>query len=321
MKRSARNLLLLVLMLTSLMGLRAQAQWVTSGSTRVYVSDGQTCESVYYKKKKLGFVKIGSYWYCRTKKDKAKTGWVKVGGKTYYFVKKTGRMVRGKVKKISKKYYCFNAEGVMQKSKWINDRYYDAKGVQLRSTTRVIGGITYTFTATGAAYAKTASGVSVERQYYNDPSVTQETLLAAIIYCEAGNQPYYGQLAVGLVITNRVRNASYPNSIKEVIYAAQQFEPARTGVLTYYLKNTDKITQSCKTAARQVLNMYSKNTYKIAGPGSKTVSLKGYYFFMTPAAYKRLGLTSKYLKLKDHYFFKTWEKASTSASSTTSDAN
>ncbi len=54
-------------------------------------------------------------------------------------------------------------------------------------------------------------------------------LLAALIYCEAGNQPYEGQVAVGAVVMNRVRSGSYPNTISEVIYQSGQFGPAMTG--------------------------------------------------------------------------------------------
>ena len=42
-------------------------------------------------------------------------------------------------------------------------------------------------------------------------------LLAAIIYCEAGNQPYIGQVAVGNVVMNRVKSSVFPNTILEVI--------------------------------------------------------------------------------------------------------
>ena len=36
-----------------------------------------------------------------------------------------------------------------------------------------------------------------------------QELLASIIYCEAGNQPYEGQVAVGAVIMNRVKRRSH----------------------------------------------------------------------------------------------------------------
>lgn len=56
-------------------------------------------------------------------------------------------------------------------------------------------------------------------------------LLASIIFCEAGNQPYEGQVAVGAVIMNRVKSAVYPNSISEVVYQSGQFGLAMTGWL------------------------------------------------------------------------------------------
>ena len=58
-----------------------------------------------------------------------------------------------------------------------------------------------------------------------------QALLAAIIYCEAGNQPYEGQIAVGAVIMNRVKSSAYPNTIEGVIYQSGQFGPAATGWL------------------------------------------------------------------------------------------
>lgn len=58
-----------------------------------------------------------------------------------------------------------------------------------------------------------------------------QELMASIIFCEAGNQPYEGQVAVGAVIMNRVRSSSYPDSIEAVVYQSGQFTPASTGWL------------------------------------------------------------------------------------------
>ena len=69
-----------------------------------------------------------------------------------------------------------------------------------------------------------------EREAAELQSQYQE-LMASIIFCEAGNQPYEGQVAVGAVIMNRVRSSAYPNSIEAVIYQAGQFGPASTGWL------------------------------------------------------------------------------------------
>ena len=56
-------------------------------------------------------------------------------------------------------------------------------------------------------------------------------LLAALIQCEAGNQPYEGRVAVGAVVMNRVKSAAYPDTIYGVIYASGQFTPAQNGTV------------------------------------------------------------------------------------------
>lgn len=56
-------------------------------------------------------------------------------------------------------------------------------------------------------------------------------LLACLIYCEAGNQPYAGQVAVGAVVINRMRSAAYPNTMVGVIYQNRQFSPVASGRL------------------------------------------------------------------------------------------
>ncbi len=80
-----------------------------------------------------------------------------------------------------------------------------------------------------------------------------QALLAAIIYCEAGNQPYEGQVAVGAVIMNRVKSSAYPNTIEGVIYQSGQFGPAATGWLDQ-VRNSGSYTQSCMQAAVDALN-------------------------------------------------------------------
>ena len=78
-------------------------------------------------------------------------------------------------------------------------------------------------------------------------------ILAALIQCEAGGEPYEGQVAVGAVVMNRVRCAAYPNTITEVIYASGQFTPAVTGKLDRVVLSGN-IKQSCIQAAQEALN-------------------------------------------------------------------
>ena len=60
-------------------------------------------------------------------------------------------------------------------------------------------------------------------------SFDDETLLAALIQCEAGG--YDGELAVGAVVMNRLRSGRYGSSLESVIYAKGQFGPARSGAV------------------------------------------------------------------------------------------
>ena len=80
-----------------------------------------------------------------------------------------------------------------------------------------------------------------------------QELLASIIYCEAENQPYEGQVAVGAVIMNRVKSGSYPNSIEEVIYQSGQFGPAATGWLNR-VRSSKGYSQTALQAAVDALN-------------------------------------------------------------------
>ncbi len=95
-----------------------------------------------------------------------------------------------------------------------------------------------------AEEAKQAAAVSA--------SASEQELLAALIFCEAGNQPYEGQVAVGAVVMNRVRSGSFPDTITDVIYQSGQFTPAMTGWLDSVLAS-DGYTDSAVQAAADAL--------------------------------------------------------------------
>lgn len=73
-------------------------------------------------------------------------------------------------------------------------------------------------------------------------------LLANLIYCEAGNQPYEGQVAVGAVVMNRVMSSVFPDTVVGVIYQSKQFSPVASGRLALALAE-DHATQACYSAA------------------------------------------------------------------------
>lgn len=76
-------------------------------------------------------------------------------------------------------------------------------------------------------------------------------LLAALIYCEAGNQSEEGKVAVGQVVMNRVASDSFANSINDVIYESGQFTPASSGWLESVLGN---VPQDCYDAAAAAMS-------------------------------------------------------------------
>lgn len=108
-------------------------------------------------------------------------------------------------------------------------------------------------------------------------------LLANLIYCEAGNQPYDGQVAVGAVVMNRVLSPAFPDTISGVIYQKNQFEPASTGRLALAL-SIDQATDACYQAADAAMS------------GQTTVG--SCLFFRTPVD----GVTPKYT-IGGHIFY------------------
>lgn len=101
------------------------------------------------------------------------------------------------------------------------------------------------------AAAEQAAAEQAAAQNAMQVNVEEQALLAALIFCEAGNQPYEGQVAVGAVVMNRVRNSAYPNSISEVIYQSGQFSPAMSGWLDSVLASggyTDAARQAAADA-------------------------------------------------------------------------
>ena len=77
-------------------------------------------------------------------------------------------------------------------------------------------------------------------------------LLANLIYCEAGGEPYAGQVAVGSVVINRLLSSVYPDTITGVIYQPRQFSPVASGRLALALAE-GRATVQCYQAADEVM--------------------------------------------------------------------
>lgn len=96
-----------------------------------------------------------------------------------------------------------------------------------------------------------SGGSSTQQREAMAASYDDVTLLGALIQCEAGSEPYEGQLAVGAVVMNRLR-CGYAGSISGVIYQSGQFTPASNGMLSGVLSSG--VSGSCMQAAQEAIN-------------------------------------------------------------------
>lgn len=107
-------------------------------------------------------------------------------------------------------------------------------------------------------------------------------LLANLIYCEAGGEPYEGQVAVGAVVINRVLSSVFPNTLSGVIYQSRQFEPVSTGRLALALAE-NRATASCYRAADEamsgVTNVGNCVFFRTPIPGLTGINIGGHVFY------------------------------------------
>ena len=107
-------------------------------------------------------------------------------------------------------------------------------------------------------------------------------LLANIIYCEAGAEPYAGKLAVGAVVINRVLSSKYPDTVVGVIYQKSQFSPVASGRYELALA-VDKANADCYKAAEEamsgVTNVGSCLDFRTPIDGLTGIAIGGHIFY------------------------------------------
>ena len=107
-------------------------------------------------------------------------------------------------------------------------------------------------------------------------------LLANLIYCEAGGEPYQGQLAVGAVVINRVLSSRYPDTVTGVIYQKAQFSPVGSGRLAQALAE-DRATPACYSAADAAMsgktNVGNCVYFRTIIPGLDGIFIGGHVFY------------------------------------------
>ena len=82
----------------------------------------------------------------------------------------------------------------------------------------------------------------------NGFSNTEVYLLARTIYAEGRGEPYTGQVAIGAVVLNRVRDKAFPNTISGVVYQKNAFTAVADGQINLTPNDT------AMRAARDALN-------------------------------------------------------------------
>ncbi|MCR5669613.1 MAG: cell wall hydrolase [Butyrivibrio sp.] len=107
-------------------------------------------------------------------------------------------------------------------------------------------------------------------------------LLANLIYCEAGSEPYEGKVAVGAVVINRVLSSVYPDTVVGVIYQNKQFSPVASGRLALALAD-GKATSDCFRAADEAMKGYSNVGncvyFRTPVPGLSGINIGGHVFY------------------------------------------
>jgi N-acetylmuramoyl-L-alanine amidase len=86
--------------------------------------------------------------------------------------------------------------------------------------------------------------------YAQGSNISDEQLLARAINGEARGEPYEGQVAVGAVILNRVKDPNFPNTIAGVIYQPGAFTAVSDGQINVPIDPGSTVVK----AARDALN-------------------------------------------------------------------
>lgn len=131
----------------------------------------------------------------------------------------------------------------------------------------------------GISVSKTTSSGSSSNYNSND-----RYLLAKVIYAEARGESYTGQVAIGAVVLNRVRDSRFPNTVSGVIYQPWAFTAVNDGQIN--LEPNQKAYQ----AADDALNGWDP-TYGCV-----------YYYNPATATSKWIWSTKKVTQIGKHVF-------------------
>lgn len=79
-------------------------------------------------------------------------------------------------------------------------------------------------------------------------NITNEQLLARVINGEARGEPYEGQVAVGAIILNRVKNSKFPKTLAGVIYQPGAFTAVSDGQINVPIDPKSTVVKAARDA-------------------------------------------------------------------------
>ena len=144
------------------------------------------------------------------------------------------RTIQEKLKRWG--YYSGSVDGIYGSQTLAAVKYFQRKN---GLTVDGIAG-TNTLRAMGIYTSSTSSSSSSNSNNVN--------LLARLVYGEARGEPYEGQVAVGAVILNRVKDSRFPNSISGVIYQSGAFTAVSDGQINVTIKEDTTVYKAARDA-------------------------------------------------------------------------
>lgn len=112
----------------------------------------------------------------------------------------------------------------------------------------IVGKATYQALGMSDSYNALSSNSTTQTGGLNGFSSSEVYLLAKTIYAEGRGEPYTGQVAIGAVVLNRVRNSQFPNTISGVVYQKHAFTAVSDGQINLTPNDT------AMKAARDAIN-------------------------------------------------------------------
>ena len=167
------------------------------------------------------------------------------------------RQIQEKLKRWG--YYKGNVDGIYGNETLEAVRFFQRKnglkvdGIAGEKTLKAMGIFNSNTTASSSSNSSNSNNVN---------------LLSRLIHGEARGESYIGQVAVGAVVMNRVKNSSFPSTIAGVIYQSGAFDAVSDGQIN--LKPND----SAIKAAQDVLNGWDPSNGAIYYFNPKTATNK-----------------------------------------------